>query len=330
MWDSVLGHQQNKEFLMRYLKAGERPHALLFCGGEGLGKRQLALHFAKTLLCFNQNGADKCESCRLLNFDDGNLSHPDFIFLEPEEGAKNIKIEQIKELINQSAFGPTMSQNKVCIVDKADTMTTEAANSFLKLLEEPPEGWVIIMLAASENKLLPTILSRVVKLRFSPVAVRDVKQVLSAQGINASEASVLARISEGSIGMALTLDQQGVFDSRQQAVAFLEALPLNAPVNYLANRSWIDKPDKDKAFLLVKNLQLLLRDMLFLKINLPDELYNCDLKDNLALLAKGWNYSSLKSALSEVNLAYEALASSVSPKLALEAMALKIDKFRKE
>lgn len=330
MWDSVLGHQQNKEFLARYLKAAERPHALLFCGGEGLGKRQLALHFAKTLLCFNQNGADGCESCRLLNFDDGNLSHPDFILLEPEPGVKSIKIEQIKSLISQAAFGPTLSPNKVCIVDKADAMTVEAANSFLKLLEEPPDGWVIIMLAASENTLLPTILSRVVKLRFSPVAVSDVEQVLAAKGISQAEARVLARISEGSVGMALGLSEQGVFDNRRQAAAFLEALPLNAPMNYLAGRSWIDKPDKELAVLFVKNMQLLLRDMLFLKINLPNSLYNCDLATELAPLAAGWKLAGLKKALQETNIAYEALASSVSPRLALEAMAIKIDKFRKE
>ena len=330
MWDSVLGHQQNKDFLMRYLKAAERPHALLFCGGEGLGKRQLAMQFAKTLLCFNGSGADGCDSCRLLNFDDGNLSHPDFILLEPEPGVKSIKIEQIKNLIGQAAFGPTMSTNKVCIVDKADAMTIEAANSFLKLLEEPPEGWVIIMLAASENSLLPTILSRVVKLRFSPVSVNDVEQVLCSRGIRDEEARVLACISEGSVGMALRLNEQGVFDNRRHAQAFLEALPLNAPMNYLSNRSWLDKPDKELALLLVKNLQLLLRDMLFIKIDLTDNLYNCDLQGELAALASPWKTAGLKKALLEVNAAYEALASSVSPKLALEAMALKIDKFRKE
>ena len=88
MWDSVLGHEQNKEFLQNFLQREARPHALLFCGAEGLGKKKLALEFAKTFLCLNGKGDDGCEACRLLNFADGNVSHPDFILVErlPEKG----------------------------------------------------------------------------------------------------------------------------------------------------------------------------------------------------------------------------------------------------
>ena len=85
MWDSILGHEQNKDFLIKFLQAESRPHALLFCGEEGLGKRALAQQFAKTLLCLHTDGVDNCESCRLLNFADGNIRHPHFLLLAPEE-----------------------------------------------------------------------------------------------------------------------------------------------------------------------------------------------------------------------------------------------------
>lgn len=329
MWDNVLGHQQNKEFLRRFIAAESRPHALLFCGEEGLGKRLLAMEFAKTLLCRNLSGNDLCESCRLLNFADNSLANPDFILLEPPEDSKNIKIEQIKDLIRQAAFGPVLSKNKVCIVDKADKMTVDAANSFLKLLEEPPEGWIIILLANSDNFILPTILSRVIKIKFYPLHSADVEKVLVQKDIAQNEAAVLARISEGSVGTALQLHQQNFFDYRKQALALLEYLPLDKPFGYLSGKPWLEY-NFDEAILFVKLLQLLLRDMLLIRLNMPDGIYNCDLKESLEDMQRGWHIKQLKAALNEVMQAYAAIVSNTSRKMVLEAMALKIDGIRKE
>lgn len=329
MWDSILGHEQNKEFLKRYLQAESRPHALLFCGAEGLGKRALAQQFAKTLLCLHTDGMDGCESCRLLNFADGNISHPDFLLLAPEEDSRNIKIEQVKEIIRQSAFAPVLSKYKVCIVDGADKMTADAANSFLKLLEEPPQGWVIILIATAENALLSTILSRVVRLRFNPVDVALVKQLLQKQQLTEQEAEVIARVSEGSAGTALALSEQQFFDCRKQALALIEAFPLPSAFNYL---STFNMPDKDysQAQLFIKALQVLIRDMLLLKIAASADLYNTDLSDELRELAAGWQPRQLRGALRKIDDAYKALTESAGIKLTLEAMALQIDILRKE
>lgn len=336
MWDNILGHAQQKKFLQRYLNAQERPHALLFIGAEGLGKKQLALEFAKTLLCANHSGSDNCEACRLMNLVDGNLSHPDFLCVQREQDEKNgrykdISKEQILGLIGKSAFAPVMSSTKVCLIEDADRMTPVAANSFLKLLEEPPAGWVIILLAADESKLLTTILSRVVCLRFQPVPVEQVQKLLEAKGIYVQQATVLARISEGSIGTALNLAEQEVFELRQQALAFLEALPLHTPMNYLAGRIWQQKNfERPQALLLTKLWQLLLRDLLMCHLHLENKIYNCDLTAQLAALAGGWRVNGLKLALTTVQEAYAALENSVSVRLTLEAMALKIDQAYKE
>jgi len=336
MWDNILGHTQQKKFLQRYLNAQERPHALLFVGAEGLGKKQLALEFAKTLLCANHNGSDSCEACRLMNLADGNLSHPDFLFVQREQDEKtgrykDISKEQILDLIGKSAFSPVMSDTKVCLIEDADRMTLVAANSFLKLLEEPPVGWVIILLAADESKLLTTIMSRVVCLRFQPVPVEQVQKLLDVKGIPAQQAAVLARISEGSIGTALSLAEQEVFQFRQQALAFLEALPLYTPMNYLAQRIWQQKNfERPQALLLTKLWQLLLRDLLMCHLHLENKIYNCDLTTQLTALASGWRISGLKLALTTVQETYAALENSVGVRLALEAMALKIDQAYKE
>ena len=330
MWDSVLGHEQNKEFLQNFLQREARPHALLFCGAEGLGKKKLALEFAKTFLCLNGKGDDGCEACRLLNFADGNVSHPDFILVERLPEKRDLSIEQMRELAKQAAFAPVLSKNKICIVEDADRLTEAAANSFLKLLEEPPAGWLIILLASSEDKLLTTILSRVVKLRFNPLAVADVKKLLLERGVAESESEVLARISEGSVGTALNLNEQNALEYRQTALSFLEALPLEFPMNYVTDRAWVVKYERAEAMLFVKLLQLLLRDMLFIKTGVTVNLYNCDVQENLTALSSGWQPQGLKKALAATNDAYKALASSVGVKLVMENLAMKIDNFRKE
>ena len=330
MWDSVLGHEQNKEFLQNFLQREARPHALLFCGADGLGKKKLALEFAKTFLCLNGKGDDGCEACRLLNFADGNVSHPDFILVQRLPDKAGLLIDQIRELNKQAAFAPVLSKNKICIIEDADTMNEAAANSFLKLLEEPPVGWLIILLASSEDKLLTTILSRVVKLRFNPLAVADVKKLLVERDVAAEESEVLARVSEGSVGTALNLHEQNALEYRQTALSFLEALPLAMPLNYLVGRAWVEKYERAEAILFVRLLQLLLRDMLFVKTGVTANLYNCDLQETLTALCGGWQPQGLKKALAAVNDAYKALNTSTGVKLVMENLALKIDNFRKE
>lgn len=336
MWDNILGHKSQKEFLERYLLAQERPHALLFVGAEGLGKKQLALAFAKALLCASHTGSDHCEACRLMNLEDGNLSHPDFLLVQREQDEKtsrykDISKEQVADLISKSAFAPVMSDTKVCIVEDIDRMSVVAANSFLKLLEEPPVGWVLVLLATDENKLLSTIMSRVVCLRFQPVPVENVAKLVEMRGVEPTQAAVLARISEGSVGTALSLAEQNVLELRQQAVAFLEALPLNMPLNYLAGRAWQQKNfERPEALLLVKMLQLLVRDLIMCKLSLEDKVYNCDLQGELAAAANNWQLDALKRALQHIQEAYAALENSVGVRLVLEAMALKIDQAYKE
>ena len=336
MWDNILGHARQKEFLKHYIEAQERPHALLFVGAEGLGKKQLALAFAKALLCASHTGSDHCEACRLMNLEDGNLSHPDFLLVQREQDEKtgrykDISKDQIADLISKSAFAPVMSDTKVCIIEDVDRMSLVAANSFLKLLEEPPAGWVMVLLATDENKLLSTIMSRVVCLRFQPVPVGNVAKLVEMRGVEPMQAEVLARISEGSVGAALSLAEQNVLELRQQAVAFLEALPLNMPLNYLAGRAWQQKNfERPEALLLVKMLQLFVRDLIMCKLSLEDKIYNCDLQGELAAAAKNWQLGALKKALQHIQEAYAALENSVGVRPVLEAMALKIDLAYKE
>ena len=167
------------------------------------------------------------------------------------------------------------------------------------------------------------------RLRFNPVDVSLVREVLKKRQLTEQEADVLARVSEGSVGTALALSEQQFFACRKQALALIEALPLPQAFNYLAT---FNLPDKDytQAQLFVKALQVLLRDMLLLKVAASADLYNTDLSAELQELAAGWQPRQLRGALREIDNAYKALTESAGIKLTLEAMVLQIDMLRKE
>lgn len=335
MWDNVYGHAQIKEFLAKYLTRSERPHALLFSGAQGLGKRKLALEFAKSLLCFNHTEGDGCEACRLMNLEDGNLGHPDFLYIQREEDTKthrlkDISIEQIRELNSKSVFAPVMSNTKVCVIDDFDKMGEAAANSFLKLLEEPPAGWVFILIATSSERLLSTILSRVVHLRFTSIPEADMEAALANANISKEQAVLLSRLSEGSLGLALEYYGQDIFAYREQAYALLEAVPVNGIINYLQGRVWLEKYERPEALLFVQLLQLLFRDLLICQLGVPEKLYNCDMEEKLKTISSKWKRKKLQEAIGVLQDTYVALVTNVGIKLALEAMALKIDKLSKE
>lgn len=331
MWEQVLGHEKNKAFLQRLLQPGNRPHALLFYGAEGIGKKLLAQHFAKTLLCLApaQRPCGTCEACRLLDFAGSSWGHPDFIYVEPEAAGKDIKIEQIKDIIKEAAFPPVLSANKLVLIDNADYLTEEAANSLLKLLEEPPADWMFILVAAKVERLLPTILSRVIQVRFQRPTEAQCVEFLHSRGLT-DRAEVLIGLAQGSPGRALTLQAADIFAYREEALAFLKELPLFTPLNYLAKQAWIEKIDKVKGLLFAEMLTVLLQDLLLQRCGAGEQLINIDVKPALLELGRGWSLSNLRAAVQEADAAHQAIAKNVAAKTVLEAMALKLNTLRRE
>lgn len=331
MWDEVLGHQQNKEFLQKLLKPGSRPHALLFYGMGGIGKKMLALHFAKTFLC---KSADKkpcgiCESCRLMDIENNSFAHPDFYLLTAEEAGKDIKIEQVKEMAKQAAFAPVLSKHKVCIIDDAGQMTAEAANSLLKLLEEPPPGWLFILITQQAERLLPTVLSRVVRLRFDAPDSSAVQQILKAKGIT-QNTQVLAALAGGSPGRALSYNQADIFAIRREALDLLKKLPLQNPFGYIAALGWGEKYDRAAALLLTEQFIYLLRDVLLVQSGAGGQVYNTDIMAGLDGIAADWPLHTARQGVNAAQEAWQNINKNVSAKNVLEALVLKLDLLRKE
>ena len=228
----------------------------------------------------------------------------------------------------QAAFAPALSSHKVCVIDAADRMTVEAANSLLKLLEEPPPNWMFILVASRLERLLPTILSRVIQLRFDQIPLALTQEALNRLGLERPE--LLARLAGGSLGAAVNLAAADAVSYRDQALEFLEALPLAQPMRYVASQPWLESYDKHGGLLFTEMLLFLARDVLLWQNGLEEQIYNCDCTDRLRRLAASWPASHLKQAADIAQQAYQAIESNAGAKLVLETVVLKTDILRKE
>src|SRR5262245_29470951 len=133
-----IGNARVIERLRTKLREHRFPHALIFAGPDGVGKRTCALLFAKALNCPEKGPADFCNSCSQCRKIDAGV-HPDVMVLGLEEDASEIKISQVRDLLHTLGLRPLEGMHKVFIVDPADAMNPAAANALLKGLEEPPE-----------------------------------------------------------------------------------------------------------------------------------------------------------------------------------------------
>ncbi len=324
MWENILGNQQHKKFLERYLTSDNHPHALLFVGSAGLGKQLMALEFAQSLLCHNLKGHDGCQSCR--QFKAG--AHPDFVKIGLLEDKKQILIEQIRELIAGGAFAPTLGKNKVILIEDADLMGIPAQNAILKLLEEPPLSWTIVLIACQEEKLLPTILSRVVTLRFKPIGNGEIETAFLKEIKDEEHAKIYARLADGSIGAALALFENDALDTRKELLNLLMMFPTKFPLNlaYMTSLDVYERYKKDRPgfFMWLSLLQNLLRDALMLKMGNKD-LYNEDLQFELNKIGANTTQQGLEDALLATERVNQDLTGNLGIKRAVEELLLDIN-----
>lgn len=227
VWSSLRGHEEPLRQLREALSRGRFSQSYLFVGPAGIGKRRFATLLAQCLFCRaipdeELEACGECSGCR--PFLAG--SHPDFLLVERESGKRELTIDKFigdKEergragLCHDLSLRPSVGNRKIAVIDDADTMNDESANALLKTLEEPPPGAVLILIAASADKLLPTIRSRCQEVRFSPLSDSDLAGLLLDQNLVESddEARRVAAVSGGSLVMAAQLIDPQMRELRQ-------------------------------------------------------------------------------------------------------------------
>ena len=220
---SIFGQDQACALLLSAFLEKRVPHAYLFAGPDGVGKRTAALQWAKVLNCTaplsSVEACETCVSCRKVH----SLSHPDVlhvdfrfqaVFLkEPVEKQKGLKIDTIREMERVLRLKPMEGAAKVALVEPADRLLDAAANALLKILEEPPPATHIVLLAVDANRLLGTLRSRCQWVRFKSLPAAAIAAHLRERaGAPAERAEDAALRSEGSLGRALALldEEEGV------------------------------------------------------------------------------------------------------------------------
>lgn len=296
----VIGQEKAINILLRTLQRGRIPSAYLFAGESGIGKKFTALNLAKALNCLNGCNAlsvmrneikdrntsqithhasrldacDKCSSCKKI--DSG--IHPDIQIISPEGG--QIRIEEIRKIEGALSLKAFEGRWKVVIVEEADTMNLFAANAFLKTLEEPPIGSLIILISSLPDRLPETIRSRCSRINFTPLSYEACKKVIkiaiSQQSILNSQKyedlesrlSILTNLSMGRPGLAVSSD---LLEEREWF------LKLFREMMEAEKDSWTSKEEMEKWF---EYVFIFLRDLTITKITKDRKnLINIDIAD---------------------------------------------------
>lgn len=323
-FDKLLGQETAIRLLKDDLDSGRIHHAYLFTGKKGVGKRTLALEFARALFCHGQEGeaCGNCLACRKID----HSNHPDLSIVRISEG-DSIKIEQIRELQRELAFRPYEGQWKVFIIEDADKMTPEAANSLLKTLEEPPAYGLIILLARETESLLPTIISRCHLIQLNPLSAENIEQLLLEAGYGDKEkVRLIAGLAAGSPGEAIKLmEDEDFFQQREKLYDFLARLPELTELDVFQYvdelHGFINNKEDFPTFNLILNWY---RDIILYRMACPEQVVNSDYLDYYSRLCEYYSLEELLSVMDLVNIIKRYIDSNVKVDLALQVMFLKI------
>jgi DNA polymerase-3 subunit delta' len=289
----IKGHTKIINILRGYIRKERLPHALLFAGDEGIGKRLTAINLAKVLNCnalrvmsnglkkdtnhalrithYDIDCCDECPSCKKID----KLMHPDVFLIRPEGSGGQIKVEPIRELQESLSYKPYEGRWKVAIIDDADALNISAANAFLSTLEEPPDEAIIILITSRPDMLLETILSRCQRLNFFPLPLGSMGQLLrdKYKGIDNTQLTLLSELSGGRLGHAMNED---LIKQRDRSLDIFLKIQGNPSKDL-----WKDKKEMEEWF---DWCELWLRDIaVFKATGNPDLLIN---KDRLVEIKK--------------------------------------------
>lgn len=325
-WTDICGHTEIIRRLRHLCLLRRVPHALLFTGIDGIGKKRTARVFARTLLCAAGGDAPcgVCESCRMMAAG----AHPDFFETTPQARGKSapmIRTEQVREILVEASRHPTAAQRRILLIDAAECMNETAANRLLKTLEEPAKHILFILLTSAYDALLPTIRSRIVRIAFGALHSAEIAAILRTR-FGVQEADVIAALSGGSLAAALSLAERGLLQ-RDDALAFLAALPTMRMEEIWMYAEKIGALSVAERMEWIGFFQMGLRDLLvLLESGAAKELFHIDCRAALMALMPYISRQRLFYLLQETRIWAFRLRANVNPALQAEAFFIRARK----
>jgi DNA polymerase-3 subunit delta' len=315
---NIIGQDIAVKSLKNIISQHQARGAYLFLGPDGTGKRTTALEFAKTLNCENitLDACDRCIPCNKIN----SMNHPDVFMVFPENRFGSIKIGKIREVIYQSSLKPYEGKKRIFVINDAESMTEEAQNAFLKLLEEPPENHIFILTASNIAGLFSTVVSRCKILKFYLLGSNQIQEFLILAGIDQEKATLFSHMAMGSLGRAMDYKEKDIIAQRDRMVNdfFLRRSVLLREDVLNEN---VDKDPEESLYLLL----CWYRDLLISKfMQDQNKLLNIDRSREIFSYADRFSQSKLQRDLLSIMNTIDYIRRSINPKIALFNMAVEL------
>ena len=316
-----------QERIINYLKkiksTGSVSHAYIIQDEFLENAKTIAYAFAMSLHC-QKGGVEACYDCHACKQILKN-NHPDLIYVEAQN-QKSISVGDIREKVNDTVeIKPYSSLYKVYIIDKADSMTVQAQNALLKTMEEPPEYAVIILIAQSLDRFLPTIKSRCIKLHISLISNQVILEKLRSLGIDSELSKSLASFSRGNLAKALTFSREENINIYKENINILTNISSSNSIELYDYAELINARENKMDFM--DFCLMWYRDILLLSVNKNAEnlIFKSEYR-TLRKLTSVYSFSDLENITDSINHAIEELSSNVNSKYVIKLMLMQCAK----
>ncbi len=318
----VRGHEWAERLLKGHITQGKVRHAYLFVGPKGVGRRTLALSFAKALNCLQPpQPGEFCGACRVCRQIDA-MQHSDLTVTRAEEEGGTLKVEQVRDLQRSLSLMPYEGHYRVAMLLHFEDANPSAQNALLKTLEEAPQHVILLLTAESAESLLPTIASRCETLRLRPLGIDDLGAELKTRGMEAAHAKLLAHLAGGRLGMALRM--QNSPDLLAQRSAAMEDLLFVLGMTRRERFAYAEKIVRDRQELRERFAAWLSfwRDVMLRVANPSLAVVNLDFADKVDALAGRLDLETARARVNDLERGIARLDANVNARLLTEVILL--------